>query len=104
MQKGRIFVILRKNFKMKKDIGKRETSEENKEEGPFGGKCQLAYQHPCQAIQAHRGQVESGHCPQPGSSVAWFLSLGVILLNPPGVRGWAGPALQMRGSEVQGIM
>ena len=46
---------------MKKDIGKRETSEENKEEGPFGGKCQLAYQHPCQAIQAHRGHVESGH-------------------------------------------
>ena len=51
----------KKNFKTEKDIDKRETSEEEEEEGPFGGKCQLAYQHPCQAIQAHGGHVESGH-------------------------------------------
>ena len=51
----------KKNFKTEKDIDKRETSEVEEEEGPFGGKCQLAYQHPCQAIQAHGGHVESGH-------------------------------------------
>ena len=49
-----------KNFKMEKDTGKRETSEEEEEEGTFREKCQLPYQHPCQAIQAHGGHVESG--------------------------------------------
>ena len=51
----------KKKFKTEKDTGKRETNEEEEEEGPFGGKCQLAYQQPCQAIQAHGGHVESRH-------------------------------------------